>query len=219
MNLPIDELNVLRTKWESILIDLQIGVKTKKQVRKTICDDLLELLLIAYTYGCEDVNEMLGTKIAPTYDEMRESVYRKVAGEDFEQRVDKYLDQFATEIEASSTSSSAPGETPTIPKVPTPPLEDIMRIADTDSHRVFNEAGFNTADVAEKTGERKGIIKEWETKDDDRVRATHDYINEVRLPLHDEFITFDGDRALQPGGFSKPENNIRCRCKLRFYTA
>ena len=48
-------------------MELQNGTKTREQTRKKLCDDLLELLLIAYTYGCEDANEMIGTQIAPTW--------------------------------------------------------------------------------------------------------------------------------------------------------
>lgn len=184
-------------------------MKTKKQVRKTICDDLLELLLIAYTYGCEDVNEMLGTKIAPTYDEMRESVYRKVAGEDFGQRVDKYLDQFAAEIEASSASSSAPGETPTIPKVPTPPLSDIMRIADTDSHRVYNEAGYTTAKQGGAT------TKKWVCHFHNS-RDTHIYLHDTEVPIDAEFYTFLGNHAMFPGEFGVAYEDCNCECTVEY---
>lgn len=206
--LPTDEINALRTKVESILIDLQIGVKTKKQAKKEICDDLLELLLIAYTYGCEDVNEMLGTQIAPTYDEMRESIYRKIAGEDFEQRVGQYIQEFSDAMEyADEHATTAPGEE--IPKVPTPPLSDIMRIADTDSHRVYNEAGYTTAKQGGAT------TKKWVCHFHNS-RDTHIYLHDTEVPIDAEFYTFLGNHAMFPGEFGVAYEDCNCECTVEY---
>ena len=35
------------------------------------------------------------------------------------------------------------------------------------------------------------------------------------VPLEEEFFTFDGDHAAYPGGFTKAENNVNCRCIVR----
>lgn len=198
-------------------MELQNGTKTREQTRKKLCDDLLELLLIAYTYGCEDANEMIGTQIAPTYDEMNESIYRKVAGKDFEQRVGQYVLEFAEALEYAdeNKSASAAEGAPEIPKVPTPPIEDIMRIAETDSHRVYNEAGFNTAGEAIKSGAVQGqVMKTWLTKNDDRVRDTHQYLEGTKIPYDAEFVTYDGDHAEKPGEFEQASNNVNCRCMI-----
>nr|DAV01099.1 MAG TPA: hypothetical protein [Bacteriophage sp.] len=52
--------------------------------------------------------------------------------------------------------------------------------------------------------------------DDDKVRATHQPLHAKTIPIDDYFVTFDGDRALKPGGFTKPENNVNCRCQLTY---
>lgn len=156
----------------------------RKKLRKWCEDEVLDLLLLAYTFGCEDANEMLGTEIAPTYEEMRSSIYKKIAGKDFRQRIAEYTE--------SGT------------------VDDIMRVAETDSHRVYNEAEMDTAGVAAKGGAK--ILKRWETMGDDRVRDTHDYLEGMTVPYDAEFYTYDGDHAFAPGGFELAENNVGCRC-------
>ena len=158
--------------------------KPSKEEEEDIIDELLDLFLLAYSNGCEDANDMLGTEIAPTYAEMHDSIYRKVAGKDFVQRVSEYLPECA--------------------------IEDIMRVADTDMHRIYNEGSFTTATL----GGAK--YKTWRTMLDDRVRDTHQYLEGTTVPINAEFYTYDGDHAMYPGMFELPENSINCRCVLTY---
>lgn len=176
---------------------MQIGVKSREQTIRKICDDILELLLIAYTYGCEDVNEMLGTKIAPTYREMDDSIHRKVAGKDFEERVSEYIDQFTDAMEA---------DTPTLVS---PPIEEIVRIADTDTHRVYNEAGFTTAKLGGATD------KTWVCTFHNS-RDTHIYLHDTTLPIDAEFYTYLGNHAMFPGEFGVAEEDCNCLCYCKY---
>lgn len=89
-------------------------------------------------------------------------------------------------------------------------FEAIMRVADTESGRLMNTAALTTAKKAGAT------YKVWQTMNDDRVRDTHDYLFGMMLPIDDLFVTYDGDRALQPGGFTEAYNNVNCRCTLTF---
>ena len=135
---------------------------------------------------------MLGTEIAPTYDEMRDSVYRKVAGKDFVERLRNYI--------------------------PECNIEDIMRVADTDMTRIYNEAVTNTGGEAVRSGKVDGnrLRKTWNTMLDDRVRDTHAYLEGTTVPYNAEFYTFDGDHAPSPGGFEYAENNCGCRCHISY---
>ena len=83
-------------------------------------------------------------------------------------------------------------------------------ILETEAHRVWHEGLLNGA---RSTG-IPDIRKTWITRMDDRVRDTHDYIHGVTIPMNERFVTFDGDSALAPGGFSRAENNAGCRCVL-----
>lgn len=191
--LPSDELNDLRSRIQFQLIDRENWTASDvKKFRKWCEDEILDLLLMAYTFGCEDANEMLYTQIAPTYEEMRKSIYKKVAGKDFVERIDEYAE--------SGT------------------VEDIMRVAETDSHRVYNDASVKTAKEAIQSGKVDGsnLFKTWNTMLDDRVRDTHMYLEGVTIPFDADFYTYDGDHAFEPGGFELPENVIGCRCYLTY---
>jgi uncharacterized protein with gpF-like domain len=115
---------------------------------------------------------------------MYETIYRKVAGKNFDQRVREY----AT----------------------TGDIESIMRVAETDATRVFNESELKTA---QRVGAKS---KTWNTMLDDRVRDTHSYLEGMTVGIHDDFYTYDGDHAPAPGQFELPENSINCRCYLTF---
>ena len=86
----------------------------------------------------------------------------------------------------------------------------ISRIVSTEFHRMYNAGAY---DRAKKGG---STLKVWVTMKDDKVRPTHEYIDEVGIPLEAEFYTYDGDSALYPGGFSNANNNVNCRCWLEF---
>lgn len=89
-------------------------------------------------------------------------------------------------------------------------IEDINRVIDTETHRMYNTGAF---DEAEEVPEAK---KRWATMQDDRVRETHEYLEGEVVPLGELFYTFDGDSARFPGDFTLPENCINCRCWLEF---
>lgn len=85
----------------------------------------------------------------------------------------------------------------------------ILRVVETDGNRVYNSGGLLGA-------RGKAKFKTWETQLDDRVRETHDYLQSVTVPIDEDFYTFDGDHAPQPGMFERVESNAGCRCYLTF---
>lgn len=207
--MPFDELNVLRP----IVADIFSKPPEERKDYEAYLFDLIEdLLLLSYVSGNEAAVTMLSDNpeaeaatipqteaSEPATEEVTipegeeeqvaESVNKKIAGKTWRQRVTEYL-----EDEKATT-------------------EDIMRVATTDSHRVYNEAMWN---VAEKESEQgKVIYKEWECMMLPTSRETHIYLNGERVPLNEEFFTFDGDSAMHPGGFTDPSNNINCLCRLR----
>lgn len=143
-------------------------------------DSLLELLIMAYVFGCKDVSKSLKEEIKPDTKKMNESVNKKIEGKTWGERL----------LEAQT-------------------LDEIIRIVVTEVHRVFNEGQWDSA-VGRATH------KTWITQGDDRVRDTHWYIDGLTIPIDDYFYTLDGDRALRPYGFTFPENDINCRCRLKY---
>ena len=186
MLFPWDQLNLLQTKIQALTIEYEFGGTKRRYIPARKCEDLiLEFLIDSYLMGCNFVTDSMGMDpVGADEDEMYDSVYKKVAGKNFIERVSEYCKTGA--------------------------IEDIMRVADTDSHRVFNDSELRTA---KKVG---ATTKTWNTMMDDRVRDTHAYIQSMTVGVEDEFYTYDGDHAPAPGQFIDAENNVNCRCWLTF---
>lgn len=184
MKFPWDELNVIRSRIEAQEISDTAEDGGKKYDAERCIDIIYEYLEMAWTMGVDNTNENLSTSFASQDAEMRSAIYQKVAGKDFTERIREWAEK---------------GD-----------FEAILRVADTDTHRVMNESAIKTA---KKAGAQ---YKTWVTMMDDRVRDTHRYLHAMTIPIDDYFVTYDGDRALAPGGFTKPENNVGCRCVLTF---
>ena len=179
--LPFDELNRFNTQ-----IRERFGeTKLVKDDSEDIIDMLLDLFLLAYSTGNNVTNMNLGSAWTPTLNDVTKTVNKKVAGKTWEDRVKEYFSNGGN-------------------------VDDIVRIAETETHRIANTAALETA---KKAGAKS---KTWVTMMDDRVRETHDYLEGVTIGIDDEFITFDGDHAFAPGLFDLAENNVNCRCELLF---
>ena len=192
MNLmPYDELNTFKAmvteyKTEPLTND------EKARLRLDI-EDYIEFLLIeAYVYGNVQAMQDLGLldldpKDLIDEDEMKRVINEKIANKTFKQRIEEYLD------DENST------------------IEDFQRVAETDATRVYNTG---VVDGGKASGVQ-GVMKQWITMDDSRVRSTHEYLQGMVVPLNEDFYTYDGDHARAPGLFSDPANSINCRCSLR----
>ena len=184
MTFPWDELNVIRSRVEAQEISETAEDGGKKYDAERCIDIVYEYLEMAWTMGVDNVNENLSTSFAPQDDEMRSAIYQKVADKDFTERIREWSEK---------------GD-----------FEAIMRVADTDAHRVLNESALKTA---KKAGAR---FKTWVTMNDDKVRDTHAYLHAMTIPIDDYFVTFNGDKALAPGMFGIPDEDCNCRCVLTF---
>ena len=201
--LPEDELSVIRQEIDA---DFAMEPEERKKRKEERIDEILELLILSYMYGNEAANDMLfgsdfiedlgfnpddfgmestDRTIPIDMDSMSEAVYRKVADKDWVQRVTEYYD---------SDSSTA---------------DDVYRVVDTDTHRVYNDSIENVGTRADGT-----VYKTWLTMQDDRVRDSHSYLEGMRVPMDSRFYTFDNDSARYPGDFADPANNVNCRCRI-----
>ena len=210
---PFDELEAFRSELEQ---DFQLPPEERKRRKRDRIDEILEMLIMAYMFGNESANTMLfGPDIVDTIDpdepnrpvridvdDMNKSVFKDIAGKDWEQRVSEYYD---------SDSGT---------------VDDVIRVVDTDMNRVYNDS---VLDVGEKANagriewtdtdipvpDAQGrVMKTWVTMADERVRSTHSWIEGVTIPVGERFYTWDGDSARYPGDFTLPENVIGCRCRL-----
>lgn len=179
--LPFDEINRLE-----LSIRERFGREPlPKEEEEDIIDELLDLFLLAYAMGNEVTNENLSSNYEPSVDDVMKVVDEKVAGKTWRERVKEYFANGGTG-------------------------EDILRIADTETHRIANKSALDTA---KKAGAK---TKTWATMLDDRVRETHDYLEGMTVGIDEDFYTYDGDHASAPGLFGLAENNVNCRCELLF---
>lgn len=184
--LPFDEINALIREDYTSVGNLDVNEQTQR-----ITEEMLDILIFAYTVGISEVRKALGVDVEDEIDEMYEIIWANIGGETFEDRVRAH-------VEAGDAGRLAV-------------------LAESEAHRVCETAGYRGA---KRASAQYGILvgKRWETQLDDRVRATHAYLEGDVVPLDQEFYTFDGDHAQFPGGFQLAENNVNCRCACTYTT-
>ena len=180
--LPIDEINALEDRLKVHFNDE--GKIKSRQDAEDILDEMLDIYLLSYTNGATATNSELGTDAMPPVDAVNAAVYAEIAGKTWQDRVIGYYESGGS-------------------------LYDIMRIAETDATRIYNQGA---VDAVVANGLEGSTSKRWRTMNDDRVRDTHDYLEGMVVPFNERFYTYDNDSAEFPGGFTLPENNINCRC-------
>ena len=159
-----------------------------------IVEYVVDYLTDAYIRGrkktCADLDWDWTDYYLLGWDEWQEEViFKKFEGKDVRDRVREYVRSMDT--------------------------ESLARVITTEEHRDFETGGYQQAEDIQQESHRI-VRKVWNTMEDDRVRETHDYIGGMKVPVTSRFYTFDGDSAMFPGGFSKPENCINCRCWLTY---
>ena len=182
--MPFDELNAFIERLRTRYADGQLPQGNKAE-EEDIIDELLDLFLLAYAMGNSVTNENLSSDWIPPVDEVMEVVDAKVAGETWRERVEDYF--------ANGGS-----------------VDDLVRIAETETHRDANTAALDAAKRAGATS------KTWITMMDDRVRDSHDYLLGQTVGIDEDFYTWDGAHAPAPGMFGVPEEDCNCRCELIF---
>ena len=181
--MPFDEINALKeelTFGQYVRDDGKVGYS---QTREEIEDTIETILVLSYIYGTNAANDMLGTDFTPDVAKMDASINKRIAGKTWRERVRDYVDNGGT-------------------------VEDIVRVADTESHRDTNEGIYDTA------VEGGAQYKTWETMMDNRVREAHEELQGQTVPLNDVFVTWDGHEARYPGDFDTAEQTAYCRCYL-----
>lgn len=177
-----DELSVIS---ERLNADFSLGTEQRELFKNDRIDEILDMLIMAYVFGTEDANEELTVTEQIVTDEMYAAVWREIAGRNWEQRVREYYDD------------------------PNATAEDVMRVVETDTNRIYSDAVLN---VGRKVSERGvPVSKTWNTMLDDRVRIGHQELESVTVPIDKRFYT-QGDSARYPGDFTSAELNCGCRC-------
>lgn len=192
MNLiPFDELNTFRqmvTDYKAA--DASVSPERKRQLRDDLWEYIEYLLIEAYVYGNVQAMQDLGLLDLDPADlidrtTMFDTINEKIADKTWRDRIEEYL--------AKEDST----------------VEDFMRVAETDATRIYNEGVLNGG----RNSGKDGVMKQWRTMEDEKVRDAHIWLDGVTVPLGEKFYV-DGDGAMAPGGFSDPALNVNCRCEL-----
>lgn len=181
--MPFDELNRFIDKVRAQFDGVRLEEKPEEE--EDIIDELLDLFLLAYAMGNEVTNDNLSSDWMPPVDEVMKVVDAKVAGETWKERVKDYFANGGTG-------------------------EDIVRIADTEVHRIANQAAYETAKEAGATE------KTWHCMMLPTSRDTHIYLDGVTAPIDGEFYSFNGGSTQFPGQWGIAEEDVNCLCWLSF---
>ncbi len=185
--LAFDEINALTA------VSYNIAFKTTEDQTvqaNRIADDILSLLINAYRKGIQAAAEMLVYDLTVDVTNMNKTIYFEIDGKTFEDRVADHV---------------LLGD-----------LQGLQTLAESEFHRVYNAAILDGGHQYQSSV-GYGVTKNWYTVMDDKVRETHRYLEGASVSLDEEFWTFDGDHAAYPGGFTKAENNVNCRCTVELH--
>jgi len=153
-----------------------------RRVKAEVEDWLEDYLIYAYTIGTSAASEMMNKEATPDINKMATTI-----NNDKVEGMCSWRDALSNHLDGLHIGLA-------------------KNLAESEFHRVYNTAILDSAEVlGAKT-------KTWKTMMDDRVRETHIYLEDITVPINEEFFTYDGDHAMYPGGFMTAENNANCRC-------
>lgn len=181
--MPFDELNAFKGQLQ-IHFDESGHIRSKED-EEDIIDEMLDLFLLAYANGEITTNADLGSDITATSEEAMSTINRDIAGKTWEERVREYFESGGT-------------------------IGDIIRIAETETHRDSNEAAYRTAVAAGAT------TKEWHCSMLLTSRDSHIYLDGVTAPIDGEFYSFKGGSTQFPGQWGIAEEDVNCLCWLTY---
>lgn len=166
----------------------------QKEKKQDILMSMYDLFVLSYIYGDEAANTMLGTDFAVNTAAVDDSVTKRIAGKDWVQRANEYIER--------GTAA------------------DLIRVIETDAHRIYNDAIYSVAEEAAESLKAAGdggghIYKTWECMMLPTSRDTHVFLDGTTIPLDEKFYTYDGASAYHPGDFGEASEDVNCLCRLR----
>lgn len=208
---------MLVDQLESILYDLQEGQFTN------IADYLQESYVNGYTGVYYDIGKVTGipvvmpirqdqvVKAVQTDSKLSTSLYNKL-GEDVTYLKKSIRAELSRGIASGSTWNQmavhiAKGMNSPFKKA----INNSIRIARTEGHRIQNEAALDAQDEAKKKG--ANIVKQWDATLDDRTRPDHQAADGQIREIGDSFDV-GGEKMKAPGVGGSAKNVCNCRCCL-----
>ena len=204
----IDEINQL-------FYDVADSYPDTDTLNQAVYDFLLDMFLEGFAVTGFMLNDKERSADISRFNNL---VYTPIDGKTLFDRIDTYYDiakmensigiTDGEELILALTTAGIITSADEIPEIS--PQNAILRVLETEGHRIYNEGGFARA------GDCGAKYKQWQTMADDKVRDTHSYLSGVKIPIDEKFYTYDGDSALLPSGFELAENNVNCRCWVSY---
>lgn len=182
--MPFDELNIVKAAIPQFFDESGKKIKSKEDY-DSLLDMLEDLFFLSYAQGVQSTNYSLSSNIEPTLDEMLDVVDKKVAGKTWRERVRDYYENGGT-------------------------AADIVRIAETETHRDSNAGAYDAARAAGATQ------KIWHCMMLPTSRDTHIYLDGVSAPMDGSFYSFKGGSTMYPGEWGIAEEDVNCLCWLTY---
>lgn len=194
-----DELDTIRATIAAMVEADSYTEEERPRIRRRRLEDtIFELITMGYVYGIEVAGLDLETDLPVSADRMRQVADAPTKGETFRDRMENHFREYENTGNAETL------------------IDQLSVIAETETHRAINTGGQDGADEFVTAHPNSNVYKTWLTAGDERVRDSHDYLEGARVPYDARFYTYDGDSARFPGDFVLPQNNVNCRCILRY---
>ena len=177
---PWDAINSLEAKAQEALKQADTE-DFKARVDKYI-DEVEELFEMDYMLGVMDASMQLERNIDPNYEDISKAVNRVIDGKNYKERLTEYF-QNGTPY-------------------------DIARVIETDAHRIYNTAIFDSGVKAGAT------TKTWNCMMLPTSRDTHIYLDGTTVPIDAEFYNYKGESTMFPCQWGIAEEDCNCLCTI-----
>jgi SPP1 gp7 family putative phage head morphogenesis protein len=147
---------------------------------------------------------------------VKRAIENQISGMPISERVKKNLISNISEVRVAITQGLVQGESyqkivKRVRGVQEKHAYQAKRIVQTESHRVQNEARYDSITHAENLGIE--VKKRWMSAGDGVVRDTHISLD-GKYADKDGFFYSGGGQAQYPGGFGIASEDINCRCTV-----
>lgn len=85
-----------------------------------------------------------------------------------------------------------------------------LRVAQTEAHRVHNQARLESVEHADDIGVE--MVKVWVATVDSRTRDAHADLDGEEVGVDEDFVSSNGGRGPAPGQMGEASDDINCRC-------
>ena len=215
------ERKISRTKWGRML-EAQLNTILKNLGEKNV-SDMTKYLDTVYReaylgciYGMHQ--DGVGLILQVNEDKVERSLNRETDRLKFSQRLYENVDKLKQDVKEEIARGFSTGRdyisiARQISLRAGVSIGRACTIARTEGHRITEESRLDCMKEAVQKGAE--TVKQWDSTLDDKTRSTHreldGQIREVDEPFE---IPSTGSKAMYPGGFGIPKEDINCRCVM-----